>query len=264
MALDVTMLCLAVGVRRQPALAAILAVNLLKAMKISVPFVVLILLLSACAGRAQLRPTPLMRNLINTNTTLTGLKSALGINAVGASGLEKTNGTAKITSGNQFSWAKDDGSGSLGTIDFAGHASFNFIESLGTLTADGNANITLTATADGIVASSTLRSDGSNYFAKSIMFSTNQNQMKPDFSLSEQLMSTNAAFTFLAPVGVDSTKTGAQWHLVNVTNTTAVAVLMTSPANVHTVGTPYVTNWSYIWFHCYAGKITNAIYTPVF
>lgn len=105
---------------------------------------------------------------------------------------------------------------------------------------------------------------GSNYFAKAITVSTNQNQITPDFSLPEQLISTNAAFTFLAPVGVDSTKTTAQWHVCNVTNTTAVAVAMTSPANCHTIGTAFVTNWTAVWFQCYASKITNAYYTPGF
>lgn len=104
----------------------------------------------------------------------------------------------------------------------------------------------------------------SNYVAMTVTTSTNQNQVTPDFSVPEQLMSTNAAFTFLAPVGVDTTKTTVQWTLVNVTNTTAAAVLITSPANCHTVGTAYVTNLTAVWFQCYAQKFTNAFYIPVF
>lgn len=103
-----------------------------------------------------------------------------------------------------------------------------------------------------------------NYEALNFTTSTNQNQVTPDFSVPEQLMSTNAAFTFLAPVGVDTTKTTVQWTLVNVTNTTAAAVLITSPANCHTVGTAYVTNLTAVWFQVYAQKFTNAFYIPVF
>lgn len=103
-----------------------------------------------------------------------------------------------------------------------------------------------------------------NFFSKAFTVSTNQNQITPDFSLPEQLISTNAAFTFLAPVGVDTTKVTAQWTLVNVTNTTAAAVAITPPANCHGVGTLYVTNWSLCYFQCYAQKITNLYCIPVF
>jgi hypothetical protein len=105
---------------------------------------------------------------------------------------------------------------------------------------------------------------GSNFFNVAITFSTNQNQIVPDFSLPEQLISTNAAFTFLAPVGVDTTKKTVQWTLVNVTNTTAAAVAITAPANVHPVGTAFVTNWTLCYFQCYAQKITNLFFVPVF
>jgi hypothetical protein len=104
----------------------------------------------------------------------------------------------------------------------------------------------------------------SNYFSVSFDTSTNQNQITPDFSLPEQLMSTNAAFTFLAPVGVNAGKVTAQWTLVMVTNTTAAAVLVTAPANCHAVGTMYVTNLTAFWFQCYAQKFTNCYATPVF
>lgn len=120
---------------------------------------------------------------------------------------------------------------------------------------------TLTGTS---VSATSFRSTGSNYFSKALSFSTNQNQVVPDFSLPEQLMSTNAAFTFLAPAGVDTTKTEVQWTLVNVTNTTAVAVAITPPANCHGVGTLFVTNWSLCYFQCYAQKLTNLFCVPVF
>lgn len=104
---------------------------------------------------------------------------------------------------------------------------------------------------------------GSNYFGSTITTSTNLS-WGPDFAVEETCLSTNAAFTFAAPVGVDTAGKTVQWTLVNVTNTTTAAVLITSPANCHTIGTPYVTNWTCVWFQCYAQKITNAFYIPVF
>lgn len=103
-----------------------------------------------------------------------------------------------------------------------------------------------------------------NFSSSNFTTSTNQNQITPDFTVAEQLITTNAAFTFLAPVGVDVGKVEAQWTLVHVTNTTAAAVAITSPANCHTVGTAFVTNLTDVWFNCYAQKFTNAFYVPIF
>jgi hypothetical protein len=129
---------------------------------------------------------------------------------------------------------------------------------LGGFDTNGNAGFFTTNNSGGFISS------GSNYWAKSWSTSTNQNQIVPDFSLPEQLMSTNAAFTFLAPVGVQAGKTVAQWTLVMVTNTTAAAILVTAPANCHAVGTMYITNLTAFWFQCYAQKFTNCYATPVF
>lgn len=94
-------------------------------------------------------------------------------------------------------------------------------------------------------------------------YTTNQNQIVPDFALGYQLITTNAAFTFLAPAGVDTTKTLAQTTVVLVTNTTAAAVAVTAPANVHTQGTWYVTNVTSFTFFQYAQKFTNATALPL-
>lgn len=151
-----------------------------------------------------------------------------------------------------------------------------------TLLTSTNANGPLISTTSGISASGSNSWTGSNYFSQALLSaangawtgsnyfqgavttSTNQNQITPDFSVEEQLITTNAAFTFLAPVGVDTTLKTVQWHLCNVTNSSASAVAITSPANCHTVGTAWVTNWTAVWFQVYASKITNAYYVPVF
>lgn len=94
-------------------------------------------------------------------------------------------------------------------------------------------------------------------------YTTNSNPVVPDFTLGYQLFQTNAAFTFLAPVGVDTTKLLAQTAVVFVTNSTAAAVLVTAPANVHTQGTWYVTNVTAFTFFQYAQKFTNCIAYPL-
>lgn len=95
-------------------------------------------------------------------------------------------------------------------------------------------------------------------------YTTNASTMAPDFNLGYTLISTNAAFTVLAPINVDTTKTLAQTTVFQVTNTTAAAVAITPPANVHFQGTWFVTNWTTITFYQYGQKITNAIALPLF
>ena len=103
-----------------------------------------------------------------------------------------------------------------------------------------------------------------NYFSKAFTFSTNLSLVHPDFSNPENYLTTNAAFTFLAPLGVDTTHKTTQWTLMCVTNTTGSAVLATAPANCYSVGTPYITNLTYFWFHTYAGQWTSMLATPIF
>ncbi len=85
----------------------------------------------------------------------------------------------------------------------------------------------------------------------------------PDFSKHYTLFQTNAAFTVLAPINLDATKTTAQTTVFQVTNSTAAAVAITAPAGVHAQGTWFVTNWTTITFYTYAGQITNAIALPL-
>lgn len=95
-------------------------------------------------------------------------------------------------------------------------------------------------------------------------YSTNTATQAPDFSKGYQMFTTNAAFTFLAPIGVDTTKTKAQTAVVLVTNSTAVAVLMTPPSGCYQQGTWYVTNATAVTFFCYPFGFTNAYALPLF
>lgn len=104
----------------------------------------------------------------------------------------------------------------------------------------------------------------SNHFAGAVTTTTNLCAQAPDFSVQESLFSTNAAFAFLAPIGVDTTGKTAQWTLCHATNTTASAVAITLPAGVRGVGTMFVTNLTEIWWNCYGGRFTNAFFIPVF
>jgi len=58
--------------------------------------------------------------------------------------------------------------------------------------------------------------------------------MAPNFVLPYSTITTNAAFAFLAPLNVSLTN--VQTAVILVTNSTAVAVVVTAPANVHTQG----------------------------
>ncbi len=187
--------------------------------------------------------------------------------------------TTNTSSGAGDSSALVPGTGQL--IILSDGAAANVANASTTITINGTANhITSSAGAQSLAANRTWTLDvgssvalvdannafttaSSNYWAIAPTYSTNL-VWGPDFSKPESLISTNAAFTMVAPVGVDTTKKEAQWTLVNVTNTTAAAVLITAPANVHTVGTMYVTNWTAFWFQCYANAITNCYATPVF
>lgn len=94
-------------------------------------------------------------------------------------------------------------------------------------------------------------------------FSTNANNTTPDMAVPESLLSTNNAFTFLGPTHVPAAGNVSQWILIHVTNTTAVAKAITSPANCNTVGTPFVTNWTDVYVNIYGNVISNFYYIPV-
>jgi hypothetical protein len=96
-----------------------------------------------------------------------------------------------------------------------------------------------------------------------INYSTNTGGIIPDMRKGYQMITTNAAFTFLAPIGVDTTKTLAQTAVVFITNSTAAAVVMTPQVAWHIQGTWYVTNVSSITVFQYAQVFTNAVALPL-
>lgn len=96
-----------------------------------------------------------------------------------------------------------------------------------------------------------------------VTYATNANAVTVDFTLPYSLLSTNAAFTFLTPSGVDTTKLLTQTAVIIVTNTTAAAIAVTMPANVHSQGTLFVTNATTFTFFQYAQKFTNCVALPL-
>lgn len=90
---------------------------------------------------------------------------------------------------------------------------------------------------------------------------TNQNYVRPDFQLPYSELTTNAAFAFLTPTNVVTTE--YQTAVVMVTNSTAAAVAVTAPANVHASGTMYITNVTVFSFFNCAGRWTNMIAYPL-
>jgi hypothetical protein len=92
-------------------------------------------------------------------------------------------------------------------------------------------------------------------------YATNLSTMAPDFSLPYSTITTNDAFTFLAPLNVSATL--AQTAVILVTNSTATVKVVRPPANVHTNGVWNVTNMTTFTFFNYGGVITNAIAFPL-
>lgn len=92
---------------------------------------------------------------------------------------------------------------------------------------------------------------------------TNSNPVRPDFSMPVNYFSTNAAFVFLAPAGVETTGKKLQVTDVIVTNSTAAAVAVTMPDDVHVTGTAFLTNVTVFHFRQFAGLWTNCTCEPV-
>lgn len=104
---------------------------------------------------------------------------------------------------------------------------------------------------------------GATFYApgENITYTTNLSTMAPDFAKRYSTITTNDAFTFLAPLNVNAAL--AQTAVLWVTNSTATAKAVTAPANVHTQGTWYVTNATVFTFFQYGGVLTNAIAFPL-
>jgi hypothetical protein len=102
---------------------------------------------------------------------------------------------------------------------------------------------------------------GTNTFSKAA-WTTNNNTTTPNFAVAYSELTTNAAFTFLAPSNVSTTN--YQSCVIIVTNSTGSVVAMTNPAGVRTNGIWNVTNVSVVTFFNCAGRFTNAIAIPLF
>lgn len=97
-----------------------------------------------------------------------------------------------------------------------------------------------------------------------LLYKTNLTTLAPNFNLPVSLITTNAAFTLLAPINVDAGANTYQFCTMFVTNSTASAVAITAPSGVRTVGTLFVTNLTRIDFEKYGNKFTNAYFMPIF
>lgn len=106
---------------------------------------------------------------------------------------------------------------------------------------------------------------GSNYFGAAVTGPTNANNTTPDFSLTSgaSLLSTNAAFTFLTPTHLDTTKKVQQWIEILVTNDTALDIAIGVPAGCASVGTAHCTNLTDVWVMYYPFVCTNFYFVPV-
>jgi hypothetical protein len=98
--------------------------------------------------------------------------------------------------------------------------------------------------------------------ASQSQYSTNVSTMAPDFKLGYSTITTNAAFTLLAPINVIPTK--AETCVMLVTNSTAAAVVITPAAGWKSQGVWYVTNLTSITVSHYGNVITNATALPLF
>lgn len=111
--------------------------------------------------------------------------------------------------------------------------------------------------------SNTVTVVGATLTAPQIDYNTNTAAVTVDFQYGYNHFITNAAFTLLGPLNVDSTKTKVQTTVLMVTNSTAAAVAITSPAGTRSQGTQYVTNVTSITAVCYPWVVTNLIYLPL-
>jgi len=225
-------------------------------------------------------PSPVLTNSTTLNVILKGTTNHI-TGDIGIDGSEyvgtliPTNITGPYDATVQY-FIGTNGSGKMG-FSRNGNSFTNIPNSglqNGSITVNGTANhVTTTSASISLGGSATLdvgssvalrdannafTTGSSNYFAGAVTTSTNQNNLVPDFTVEEQLSTTNANFTFLQPVGIDTTKKTAQWTLVTVTNTSApTPILATAPAGWDTTGSFWITNRADFWFRIYAGSFSN-------
>lgn len=106
---------------------------------------------------------------------------------------------------------------------------------------------------------------GSNYIAGAQGIYTNANNTTPDFNVLSSTLKTNANFTWLAPVNLDTSGKVEQWIITHVTNSSGSLITMTAPANVHVCGGGAFncTNWTEVrWQYVPPSGPTNAWSSP--
>lgn len=96
-------------------------------------------------------------------------------------------------------------------------------------------------------------------------YSTNLSGTSPNFTNgSYQTLTTNNAFVWLAPSGINTARTNVQVIMTTVTNSAAAVTNMTAPANVIARGTWNVTNITEItWKYDGSLNVTSAYSFPV-
>ncbi len=96
-------------------------------------------------------------------------------------------------------------------------------------------------------------------------YPTNSSPQAPTFSYTSSItygdFTTNAAFTFSAPVNVSTTN--YQTAVIFVTNSSGTLFNITPPSGVHAQGTANVTNVTSATFYNNPGKWTNVIFYPL-
>lgn len=98
--------------------------------------------------------------------------------------------------------------------------------------------------------------------ASAVNYATNLSTMAPDFNKAYSEITTNAPFTFLAPLNVSLTT--APTAVIMVINSSGTNITVTAPVNVHAQGTWNITNRTTFTFWTYGGTYTNAIAFPLF
>lgn len=189
---------------------------------------------------------------IGYNAQINNVTSLTNVVALGA--------VASVTKNNQMALGKNITDYIFNNVNYT----FPGASALGSLTNDGSGNLgwfdaSSRTNFNGITVTNTVIANQTEYY-------TNLCTMAPDFSKGYCWISTNAAFTFLLPIGIDATGTKAQTTVMIVTNSSAAAILATAPANVHVVpgSVMYITNATAYTFFLYPLIGTNVYGVPLF
>ena len=151
--------------------------------------------------------------------------------------------------GYQGSWSNTFASVITNAIDVCGNRSTSVAGDNDGITCTGT-NITGTFTGNGSGLTNVSIS-GTQSIAQlnvtNVAYATNLSGTSPNFQGGmRQTLTTNNAFVWLAPSGINIYKTNVQRITITVTNAAAAVTNMTPPANVYTKGTWNVTNITYV------------------